>query len=226
MKASGKAVMRGSVATGIVLLVVGVVWGNVFVTNKLIEENGDPITITPTTPLKGERGDRGPQGEKGDAPTTQQVRLAVADYCAASGLCEGKTPSASVVYAAVTRYCTENDCRGEIGQAGKDGTPGSSGRDGRDGAPVTEAQIQAQVAAYCTENNCAGTTGPEGPAGPDGQPGTNGRTAVLACVVRDGAMGPVNYVAWRYEDEPDTSYRDIYQVPPLGSCPDPVDVRI
>ncbi len=222
MKVSRKALVRTGLGVAVAALIVGVIWGNVYVTNKALEQDRDPVTITPTTPVKGEPGAQGPKGDKGDRPSPQEVRQAVADYCAQSGLCEGKAPSASVVYAAVTRYCAENRCQGEAGVAGKDGTSGAAGRDGRDAAPVTDAQIQQQVTAYCAEFGC---TGPAGADGEDGLPGESGRTPVIACVLRSGGLVDTQYVAWRYEDEPVTAFRDIYQVPTLAPCSEPVDLR-
>lgn len=219
MKVSGRTLAKTGIGLAAILVIVGVFWGNVFVTNMLFEQNKDAVTITPVAPVRGDRGERGPKGDKGDQPSAEDVRQAVADYCAASGLCEGKAPSASIVYAAVTRYCTENTCRGESGANGTNGNNGKDGRDGKDAPAITNTQIQEQVAAYCAEFGC------DGPAGENGLPGINGRTPVISCVIRSGSIGPDYYVAWKYTDEPNSEYRDIYQVPPMSSCSNPVDLR-
>lgn len=127
-------------------------------------------TIAPASP--GIKGDTGPQGPP---PTPEQVAQAVYDYCANTGICEGKAPSMSTVFAAVSQYCNDGKCKGE------------DGANGKDAPPVTSAQIQNAVVNYCANGNCtgpkgdtgeAGPIGPTGPAGAAGNPGADGQPPV------------------------------------------------
>lgn len=122
-------------------------------------------TIAPSSP--GLKGDTGPAGPP---PTPQQVAQAVYNYCASTGICEGKTPSMSVVFAAVSQFCADGNCKGETGAAGAEGAAGA------DAAEVTEASIQSAVVNYCANGKCVGPTGPMGPAGESitGEPGVDG----------------------------------------------------
>lgn len=161
-------------------------------------------------------GDKGKDGV-GLAPSGSQIARAIDDYCA-GGICDGQNPTQSQVLAAVTRYCTTNNCVGASGQ---------------NGANATDAMVAQAVASYCASGRCVGpkgdagspgatgTPGPTGQAGPKGDPGTNGRTPVISCVTRTVNATAVNYIAWKYTDEPDSAYRDLYKLPawaPASNC--------
>lgn len=82
------------------------------------------------------------------------------------------------------------------GKDGKDGATGATGAIGPTGAPGV--------------NGAAGTNGVDGQPGKDGTNGTNGQTPELRCNQSN------NMVQWKYTDEPDTAWRDLYQ--PTGTC--------
>lgn len=188
---------------------------------QTLQDQGKPYNLNPVTVVDGQDGATGPRGEKGDTPTPAEIRQAVANYCASTGLCEGRAPSQAVVYAAVTEFCSTNECRGA------NGAKGTNGQNGKDAAPVTDSQIQQQVVLYCRENNCVGPAGADGTGipGTDGQPGTDGRSPLISCVIRDGGISGTKHVAWRYEGEADNAYRDIYKLPTWAECQTPVDLR-
>lgn len=206
MSFQGRDLLRLGFFVALIVVILLVVWGNVYVTNKLSDENKQPVTITPGSPV------RGPKGDKGDSPTPAEVRQAVADYCADSGICAGEAPTPAVVYAAVSRYCLEVGCRGEAG------IDGARGQDGKNADPVTDAQIYAQVVTYCAANECRGEAGAPGA---DGTPGVDGRNPLIACVIRPSGR----FIAWKYADEDNTAYRNLYELPPLTDCQNPVDLR-
>ncbi|MEI4745867.1 hypothetical protein [Rhodococcus erythropolis] len=221
MRLLSKESVHYGLLAGVAVVITAVVWGNVVVTNRLMENNEPAVSITPGTIVNGRDGKDGERGPKGDSPTATEIRQAVANYCASTGLCEGRAPSQAVVYAAVTKFCSSNECRGASGAGGFDG------KDGKDAAPVTDSQIQQQVVLYCRNNNCVGPTGADGTGlpGTDGQPGTDGLSPLISCVIRDGGISGSKYVAWRYEDETDSAYRDIYKLPTWAECQTPVDLR-
>ena len=147
---------------------------------------GYVTTIAPGSP--------GPKGEKGDSPTPAEIRQAVTDYCAASGVCDGQAPSQAVVFAAVTQFCSDGRCRGSTGERGTDATP------------VTPAQIREQVLAYCSNGNCKGDTGSTGATGAAGATGKDGRSMTMACVLVTENSTPVRYYSAKYTDEANSAY--------------------
>lgn len=181
-------------------------------TNRVANEGKAPIQIVPGPAPTPQTGPQGVKGDKGDRPTFSEIQIAVATYCASSGICEGQSPSPAAVYAAVLQYCTNTDCKGVNG---KDGTSGVDGAAGKDAQPITDEQIQAQVVAYCQANRCRGEDGATGPQG------VAGKTPVISCVIRDSG----SYVAWKSEGDLDASYKDLYRIPALTSCSEPVDLR-
>ncbi|GAB2762158.1 hypothetical protein [Nocardioides pakistanensis] len=123
-------------------------------------------------PVPGPRGPRGEQGEPGRAPSTAEIRSALAAYCA-GGRCDGRSPTTAQVRTAVLTYCdARGQCRGPAGEDGADGQPGAAGADGRDGMdapPPTQEQVDAAVVSYCNANGgCRGPQGPRGEQGPAG----------------------------------------------------------
>lgn len=104
---------------------------------------------------------------------------------------------------------------GERGERGEPGPQGPAGRDGNDGA-----SIQGDKG----DRGDAGPIGPRGEAGPVGAPGASGRTPVIGCVIRTVNSLPVNYIAWKYADEADGAYRDLYRVPTWAQAEGCVEV--
>lgn len=149
-------------------------------------------------------------GESGEGlyPTQEQLDDAVLRYCA-DGRCDADNPTQTQVLQAVATYCSNGTCRGKDGQRGP--------------APTAE-QLQAAVTAYCSNGQCRGATGLQGPAGATGAQGAPGRTPQMACVQRTTNNTPTRYVAWKYTDEPNSAYRDLYQLPPWAQCTNPVDL--
>lgn len=191
----------------IVLAMSGLLVWNQVAINELASQGKQPVSVLPTAaPSKGDRG------EKGDTPSAEEIAKAVANYCAATGLCEGDVPSQATVFAAVSQYCSENRCKGDDGAAASE---------------VTPAQIQAQVVAYCATNNCRGADGKDAVQLPplNGTDGADAPKTILACVERTTNSLPTRYIAWRYENETGTAYRDLYKLPVWAECVDPVNLR-
>ena len=162
-------------------------------------------TIAPNSPgIKGERGEQGPP------PTAEQVKTAVYQYCAETGICEGEQPSIAAVFAAVTQYCDAGSCKGERGSNGRD---------------VTAADIQAAVNSYCANGKCKGETGENGATGATGPAGVNGQNPILSCVIITINNTATRFVAWKYTEEANTAYRDLYKLPAWAECTAPIDLR-
>lgn len=122
----------------------------------------------------------------------------------------------------ITPSCVlSSSCKGEKGEPGKDGEPGIGiagfdGRNGETGAPGKPGRDGADGTDGQSIRGEPGTQGPQGIQGIPGElgvPGNPGRTPVIGCVTRRLNNVPVNYIAWRYEDEADTAYRKLYRVP-------------
>lgn len=154
--------------------------------------------------ILGLPGSQGAPGENGRSPSQAEIALAVVNYCA-DGRCDAKQPTADQVATAVYSYCSiRNSCKGETGATG---------------ASVTTDQIMAAVTQYCNDGRCIGPTGAQGVAG---APGADGKSAVMACVTRDNG----SYVAWKYETEPNSAYRDLYEIPKLSTGSNCIDLRV
>lgn len=193
---------------------------NTLTFQRAAEQGRDPITIAPTTPAgaspkDGRDGIKGEKGDRGETlgPTNSQIIEAVSAYCA-DGRCNGQLPTSVQVSQAVQSYCASHECRGE------------SGDNGKDGFNATEQMVAQAIAAYCAEGACRGTDGPQGAPGVGevGPTGPQGRAPVLSCVTRTLNNTPVNYIAWRYEDEADTAYRNLYRVPTWAQAEGCVDL--
>lgn len=155
-------------------------------------------------------GFNGEQGEQGPPPTQAQIALAVANYCG-DGRCDAKNPTAEQVATAVSNYCSiNNGCRG---------ANGNDGSNGQNGQNATPEQIMTAVTNYCSDGRCKGETGATGATG------ANGRTTVMSCVIRTTNSLPTQYVAWKYTDENDSAYRDLYKLPTWSEGSSCVDLR-
>lgn len=195
-----------AICVGVTLLVIRVNQSS----QELIRQ-GKPATNV-VTPIAGQPGksayevavDNGFKGSEAEwlaslvglsarPVSTNDVEDAVRRYCA-DGRCNGSGPSSEQVISAVSRYCADGQCKGT---------------DGRHAAPVSEQQIYAAVAAYCADGRSVGAKG-ETITGPSG---TNGRTPLISCVTRTVNNSSVHYIAWKYDDEADVSYRDLYKLP-------------
>lgn len=155
-------------------------------------------------------GVQGLQGEAGPGPSQAEIAIAVANYCG-GGRCDAKAPTADQVATAVYNYCSSrNDCKGATGDAGATGA---------DGANATNEQIMAAVQQYCSSGRCTGPQGAQGVAGADG------KSTVMSCVIRETNSLPTQYVAWKYETEPNSAYRDLYKLPAWAQGSDCVDLR-
>lgn len=161
------------------------------VKDATIDTNGDLV-------LKYEDGTErrvgnilGATGSTGPAPTQPEIALAVVNYCA-EGRCDAKNPSTEQVAAAVYSYCSAGACKGERGA---------------DGSSATTEQVMAAVSQYCLDGRCTG------PQGVQGVSGSNGLNPVMSCVSRTTNRQPTQYVAWKYQTEENTAYRDLYKLP-------------
>lgn len=110
---------------------------------------------------------------------------------------------------------------------GRDGRDGEPGRDGIDGESVqgepgangqngANGQDGLSIQGERGETGAQGLPGVPGTPGAVGQPGSagaDGKTPVLGCVVRTVNNLPVNYIAWKYTNEADSTYRNLYRVP-------------
>ena len=127
--------------------------------------------------------------------------------------------------------------RGERGEPGPAGSPGNPGRDGEDGQPGSDGRDGApgvagqngrpgqDGVAIKGDTGAAGPAGPAGAQGVPGLPGVAGRTPTISCVTRTVNNVPVNYVAWRYEDEAHSAYRNLYRLPVWAQAEGCVDLR-
>lgn len=220
---------------GLILLI----GANAVIYERASREGKDPVTIAPTTPAAStspaKDGNDGKSayeiwlshGYKGteldflnSLKGADAVDVSVGDleravqlYCA-GGVCDGERPTVDQVLQAVSVYCQGNQCKGQ---------------DGSNGQSVTPDQVQAAVDDYCANDRCVGAAGTDGQSvkgdsGADGLPGQPGRTPVIGCVIRALNNTTVNYIAWRYEDEEDLAYRNLYQVPTWAQAEGCVDL--
>lgn len=141
-------------------------------------------------------------------PSSSQVAAVVSTYCA-NGAC-GQTPTPAQVATAISNYCANSACVGAKGQ---------------DAAPVTTDMLINAVTAYCANGACAGPTGPTGATGGVGPTGADGRTTAISCVERTTNSLDTYYVDWKYTDEPDSAYRDLYKLPSWAQGSNCVDLR-
>lgn len=214
MRFSRRAFAKAGLITTGFLLGGFLIGGNIYVTNLRADRGESLVSIVPGSPTAGPAGAKGDKGDKGDAgerPSFSEIQTAVAEYCLATGACKGESPSPTAVYAAVLQYCQTTNCKGSDGI----GVNGTNGVNGQDAPAITDEQIQTQVAAYCAANRCRGEDGATGATG------SNGRTPVVSCVIRNDGR----YIATKYSDELDTSYVNLYGLPVLTECANPVDLR-
>lgn len=177
------------------------------------KERGESYTTTIAPGSPGEQGEKGEKGDQGPPPTPEQIKTAVYQYCAETGVCDGQQPSLAVVFAAVTKFCDNGACKGE------------SGKNGKDGRDVTATDIQTAVNNYCANGNCKGSKGETGSTGPAGSSGSNGKTPLINCVIRTSNNVATRYVAWKYSDQANSEYKDLYKLPTWAECLNPVDLR-
>lgn len=190
-----------------------------------LKQQGKPATNV-VTAIAGDRGDsaydvakrNGFSGTESEWLTSligaagasigeADIQQAVRDYCT-DGRCDGDRPTVDQITQAVVAYCSDSKCKG---------------RDGRDAPFITEQQIASAVATYCTDSKCVGPKG-DSVAGQDGINGTNGRTPKISCVSRPLNNATARYIAWKYEDEADDAYRNLYKLPTWAEASDCVDV--
>lgn len=190
---------------GKLTLVVGglvlLISANAAMYERAVLEGKNPITIAPTTPAVGKDG-----------------RDGVTPSCVLSNSCKG-----AVGDTGERGPRGDTGPQGREGSDGKDGVPGEPGRDGSPGAPGADGvSIKGDPGVQGTQ----GVPGVTGAPGADGQPG---RTPLIGCVTRTLNNTPVNYIAWRYEDEADTAYRNLYRVPAWAqaeNCIDQTEVAV
>lgn len=218
------AIKRLSFPLIIALILAGMSWlvNANYQSIRHLQSQGKPATNV-VTPLVGPGGksaydvarDNGFKGTESEwlaslvglsarPVSADDVQVAVNQYCA-DGTCDGKNPTADQVIAAVNQFCASGQCKGQ---------------DGRSADPVTEQQISAAVTAYCADGRCVGAQG-ESVIGPAG---TNGRTPVISCVTRTVNNLGVHYIAWKYDDEADDSYRDLYRLPLWAEASDCIEL--
>lgn len=119
--------------------------------------------------------------------------------------------------------------RGEAGSQGRDGLPGPAGEEGPAGQPGTAGEpgrSGSDGLSIKGQPGEQGIQGVPGDAGPIGPAGGNGRTPILGCVTRELTNLAVNYIAWRYEDEADDAYRNLYRLPTWAQAEGCVDLRV
>lgn len=102
--------------------------------------------------------------------------------------------------------------RGEKGEKGDTGAQGVAGPAGADGVSIKGDKGET------------GAVGAKGEQGIQGVPGASGRTPVIGCVIRTVNNVPVNYIAWKYSDEADSAYRNLYRVPSWAQAEGCVEV--
>ena len=147
----------------------------------------------------------------GQAPTQAQISAALLEYCA-DGRCDGQAPTQQQIVDALTLYCADGICKG---------------KDGAAGIPITAEQIATAVSSYCADGRCRGADGQsvKGDTGEIGPRGPAGQDAVLSCVTRSLNNGTANFIAWKYKDEADGEYRNLYKLPSWAEASNCVDLR-
>lgn len=139
-------------------------------------------------------------------PSQAQVSLAIIEYCL-GGKCDAKDPTLDQVYGAIIQYCDGGVCKG------------------LDAQPVTSEHLFTVVSNYCSDGRCRGD------AGVNGIDGKNATLRLWACVVRTNpittppAKTPtIRWFSWKYDNEPDTAFRDQHTIPDDMSCATTVDL--
>lgn len=157
--------------------------------------------------IVGKNGENGKDGAS-ISPSQAQIAVAVADYCSLNSRCDPKSPSAEQVAFAVSNYCSSrNYCQGQAGQNESNGSNGQN---------ASNEQIMAAVSAYCADGRCRGPHGETGVAGSNGLNGTNGENGkdpVINCVIHQVNGAQRQFVAWKYKDEDNSNYKDLYMLP-------------
>lgn len=117
--------------------------------------------------------------------------------------------------------------RGPAGVPGEDGADGDRGPVGLKGNDGVDGQdglsIQGERGARGAQG-LQGLPGVPGAVGATGSAGADGRTPTIGCVVRTVNNLPVNYIAWKYTNEADSTYRNLYRVPNWAQPEDCVNV--
>jgi hypothetical protein len=137
----------------------------------------------------------GKDGSDGQAisPTQAQIALAVTEYCTSTGKCDAREPSPEQVAIAISNYCVaHSQCLGAAGVNGQN---------------ATTEQIMAAVTEYCSDGRC------QGPQGAQGITGISGKDPVINCVVREEDGLDVEYIAWKYSSDDNTTYQNLYKLP-------------
>ena len=96
--------------------------------------------------VDGAPGGKGEKGEKGDPPSADMVLAAVTTYCTTTGQCvgpagkEGPPPTADAILASVNTYC---ETSGQcVGPAGPVGATGEKGAQGEPGRGIADSHCQ------------------------------------------------------------------------------------
>lgn len=107
------------------------------------------------------------------------------------------------------------------------GATGATGANGTNGAKGDTGDAGASAYTLAVMNGFDGTQQEwlASLKGADGAPGANGRTPFMSCVIRTTNSLPTQYIAWKYTDEEDSAYRDLYQLPAWAQGQNCVDLR-
>lgn len=116
------------------------------------------------------------------------------------------------------------------GRDGANGINGRNGVDGTDGQDGAKGDTGLQgIQGLTGLQGLKGDTGAAGVPGTPGVNGTDGRTPELACVIRWDVNLPTvtrYFLAWKYQQEPNTAYKDLYKLPAWAECMSPVDLTM
>lgn len=127
----------------------------------------------------GTDGTDGTNGSTGPAPSATAVFSAVRRFCTDTGRCDavdGSDATPAQVAIAVSSYCnSRGQCRGPAGEEGSAGENGTNGSDGEDGIDGADAPpvTQAQL-IEAVDAYCAQNNNCRGPAGENGTNGSDG----------------------------------------------------
>jgi len=178
---------------------------------SVLTDNAGDLIISYTDGSSQNAGHVVGKSGDGQAPTQAQISAALAEYCA-NGRCDGQAPTQQEIVDALNLYCVGGICKGKEGSAG---------------VPITAEQISVAVSSYCADGRCRGAdgrsvkgdpgeTGPQGPAGPP---------TTINCVKRVVNSKSSNFIAWKYDAEPDADFRNLYKLPDWAEAVNCIDLR-
>lgn len=175
------------------------------ITNAQVDKNGDLVVYYSSGESRSVGQVLGSSGRDGRTPSNSEIQVAVKAYCSTNKCSE--SPTSAQVMSAVASYCDSSKCKGI------------------DGKGASDDQVALAVAKYCASGKCKGDTGAagvdgaNGTNGVNGQNGADGKSPILNCVnIKDNSGNQTSWVAWKYDEEDNSTYRRMYKIAGDSSC--------